>query len=342
MLVSENFNLKKYNTLGIDATTRWFAAFESEEELLVLLDKPEIREKFHVLGEGSNVLFCNAFDGAILHNRIPGFAATSEGSNVFLTLGGGYKWHSAVERSVASNYYGIENLALIPGSAGAAPVQNIGAYGVEIKDVLSSVRGFNLKTAKFETLSNADCRLGYRDSIFKTELRGCFVITQITLLLSTEKKIRADYSALQNYFEKVGTLPQSALDIFDAVCAIRRSKLPDPREIGNAGSFFKNPVLSREQAEVLLNQFADLPNYAVDSTHVKIPAAYLIERAGFKGAVREKNGRRVGVHARQALVLVNTLNATGEMVLELAEEIRAKVHELFGVLLEMEVSVVGY
>lgn len=341
MLVSENFNLKDFNTFGIDTTSRLFAAFESEEELQALLDKPGIREKFFVLGEGSNVLFCNNFDGAILHNRIQGFSATTQGSKVFLTLGGGYSWHSAVERAVASNYYGIENLALIPGSAGAAPVQNIGAYGVEIKDVLHSVRGFNLKTEKFETLSNADCRLGYRESIFKTELRNCFVITAITLALSTETKICISYSALQKYFEKVEVIPQSAQDIFDAVCAIRRSKLPDPSEIGNAGSFFKNAIVSREQFAALHSRFEDLPHYAVDNSHVKIPSAYLIERAGFKGAVREKNGRRVGVHARQALVLVNTHNATGEMVLELAEEIRAKVHEKFGVRLEMEVNVVG-
>jgi len=339
--IREYVSLKPYNTFHIDVECRYFATFASEAELLHWVDVPHIRKNFLVLGGGSNLLFCKNFEGAILKNEIEQFTARVENDSVFLTLGAGNSWHDTVTQTVAQGFYGIENLALIPGSVGAAPVQNIGAYGVELKDVLDSVRGYNLLTNAFESLTNADCRLGYRDSIFKRELKNKFIITSVVLRLSTQKTVHAEYAALKTHFERKQQNATTAQDIYDAVCAIRREKLPDPDAIGNAGSFFKNPLVQRSHFSTLQQRYTDMPFYTIDAATVKIPAAYLIEKAGFKGAVRVQGERKVGVHEKQALVLVNFGNATGAMIYDLAQEILAKVKELFSIELEVEVNVVS-
>lgn len=340
-LLRENVDLKPYNTFRIDAQSRYFAVFGSEEQLLHWVDVPQIREHFLVLGGGSNLLFCKNFEGTILKNEIEEFSARLAGDSVFVTLGAGNSWHDTVTRAVTQGFYGIENLALIPGSVGAAPVQNIGAYGVELKDVLHSVRGYNLLTNTFATLTNADCRLGYRDSIFKRELKNRFIITSVVLRLSTQKAVQTEYAALKSYFESHQQGAPTPQDVYAAVCSIRREKLPDPDIVGNAGSFFKNPLVPRSHFSLLQQRYADMPFYTTDATTVKVPAAYLIEKAGFKGAVRSSGARKVGVHEKQALVIVNRANATGAMVYDLAQEIRGRVKKMFSIELEIEVNVVN-
>lgn len=335
MTILENISLKQYNTFGIEATARYFVEINSKEELPKLFDENKNSDVF-ILGGGSNLLFTQDIDKIVLKISIKGKELIEESDNsILLKIGAGENWHTLVEWCVQNNYAGIENLALIPGIVGAAPIQNIGAYGVEIKDVLVSLEWFDFETKKSKIFSNDECEFGYRDSIFKRELKGCGIISAVTLQL--RKSTRALHTSYSDVLLELGANADTAkiYDVFNTVCAIRTRKLPNPSEIGNAGSFFKNPIISSEQYVEVKNNFPEIPSYNQHNSKVKIPAAWLIEQSGWKGFRRGD----VGVYPRQALVLVNYGEASGEEIIALAREIQTSVQSKFGIVIDMEVNV---
>ncbi|MBI1305929.1 MAG: UDP-N-acetylmuramate dehydrogenase [Bacteroidetes bacterium] len=328
-------SLKSLNTFGIDVSAREIYELKSEQEIENLLNTLG-DQHFMILGGGSNVLFSHDFDGAIILNRITGKEKIREDENhVWLRIGAGEIWHEVVEFAIANNWGGIENLALIPGCAGAAPIQNIGAYGVEIKDVLESVTAYQISTGDWMFFDNTTCRFGYRDSIFKKELKGDFIITHLVLQLTKKHKLNIEYGAIK---EELSTINReyTIRDVADAVIKIRRSKLPDPAVLGNAGSFFKNPVISSELFNSLKSKFENLPGY-LSGDSVKIPAGWLIEQSGLKGEVFGNTGS----HKQQALVIVNYGGATGKEILEHANRVISTVKEKFGIQLDPEVNIIN-
>lgn len=337
MPLEEHYSLKRHNTFGVEAFARYFAPIRQLDELKELLIADIWKTMpILVLGEGSNILFTRDVDGLVLKNEIKGIAVIRETPDeVWLKVGGGENWHRFVMFCVGNHYAGVENLALIPGSVGASPVQNIGAYGVEVKDVIDEVVAWHLETQELMHFSNSDCAFGYRDSIFKHTYQGKLMIIWVVYRLSKHPIFHTGYAALREELDRSGIKALSLKAISDAVIRIRTRKLPDPAKIGNAGSFFKNPQMSVAQYDTLKAQFPDLPAFTVDKHTVKIPAAWLIEQCGWKG-YREGDA---GVHAHQALVLVNYGKATGKQILELAERIRQSVYERFGIMLEREVNV---
>ncbi|MBX6381161.1 UDP-N-acetylmuramate dehydrogenase [Thermoflavifilum aggregans] len=337
MPLEEHYSLKKHNTFGVEACARYFAPIRQMEELeeLLIADLWKSMPTL-VLGEGSNILFTRDVDGLVLKNEIKGIAVIRETADeVWLKVGGGENWHRFVMFCVGNQYAGVENLALIPGSVGASPVQNIGAYGVEVKEVIEKVVAWHLETHELLHFSNADCAFGYRDSVFKHAYQGRLMIVWVVFRLSKHPVFHTEYAALREELERMGVKTLSLKAISEAVIRIRTRKLPDPAKIGNAGSFFKNPQIPLAQYQALKQQFPDLPSFPVHADSVKIPAAWLIEQCGWKG-YREGDA---GVHSQQALVLVNYGKATGKQILDLSERIRQSVHERFGVWLEREVNV---
>ncbi|MFP8488542.1 UDP-N-acetylmuramate dehydrogenase [Gracilimonas sp. Q87] len=335
--VKEHFDLTEYNTMGISAKSRYFASVTSANELRQLLLKPDYKlvPKL-VLGGGSNILFANDFEGLVIHLDIKGREMIEKtDDHILWKLGSGEDWHESVIRAIDKGWGGIENLSLIPGSVGAAPIQNIGAYGVELEQVFHSLEALDLDTGVLKTFKHADCKFGYRDSIFKNELKGKYVITSVTLNLKKDHELNTEYRALSEKLEEKGITEPTIKDISDLVIEIRRSKLPDPAELGNTGSFFKNPVITETEFKRLKKDHPEVPNYP-DKDGIKIPAAWLIDQCGWKG---ERFGD-AGVHKMQALVLVNYGNATGADIIGLAEKIRASVHEKFSVALTPEVNIV--
>ncbi len=324
--------------MGIAAKARYFCSVQSVKELQNLLADPRFQDtpKF-MIGGGSNVLFINDFEGLVIHIDIKGITVDQEDDEgVILNVGAGENWHELVLHCVNKGWGGIENLSLIPGSVGAAPIQNIGAYGVELEEVFESLEAVELKTGQLKSFNKEECRFGYRDSIFKNELKGLFVITGVKLKLQKSPDVNTSYRALSEKLEEKGIKNASIKDISEAVIEIRQSKLPDPAEIGNTGSFFKNPVISKEQFEELQSTYPDIPSYPAGEK-VKIPAAWLIDQCGWKG----KRFSDAGVHKMQALVIVNYGNATGEEIWDLAQKIQASVKEQFGVSLTPEVNIVS-
>lgn len=338
MQIKENQSLKQYNTFGIEVSAKAFIEIFNEEELReVLFSEDLINQKKIILGGGSNILFTKDFDGIVIKNSIPGIKIVKEtDSHVFIEAGAGVVWHELVLYCIERNFGGIENLSLIPGTAGAAPMQNIGAYGQELKDVFYSLRGISLISGETETYFNEDCKFGYRTSIFKKELKDKFVITSVTLVLSKKPEINIEYGAIKNELEKLHPEKITIKDVSDVVIAIRKSKLPDPNEIGNAGSFFKNPVIAEEKYFELKNKYDDIVGYPQGSRQVKIAAGWLIEKAGWKG----KRIGEAGSHVKQSLVLVNYGNASGTDILNLARQIKNSVFEKFGIMLEEEVNII--
>lgn len=337
MKINKNYNLAALNTFGIPATAKFFAEVESEEEVKELFSEPIFKEnpKFF-LGGGSNTLFTKDFEGIIVLNQIKGIEILKEDEETAVVRSmSGVSWHDLVVFVTERGYWGIENLSLIPGTVGAAPMQNIGAYGAELKDVLGGVEAFNIETGEKKVFSKEECRLGYRDSIFKNELKNKYFISAVTLELSKIEKKNISYRALSEYLEKHSVEIKSPKDVRDAVAEIRRSKLPDPKQIGNAGSFFKNVFVEKSKVEELLKIYPDMPHFEEDDV-IKIPAGWLIEQCGWKG----KRIGRVGVYEKQALVLVNHDGATGEEVINLAGNIIASVKEKFGLDLVPEVNIV--
>ncbi|MEX0724486.1 MAG: UDP-N-acetylmuramate dehydrogenase [Gracilimonas sp.] len=335
--VKENFDLKEYNTMGVSANARYFASVASADELRQLLLQPNyiVIPKL-MLGGGSNILFVNDFEGLVIHLDIKGRKVIEEGEReVLLKIGAGENWHEAVMYAVENGWGGIENLSLIPGSVGAAPIQNIGAYGVELEEVFESLEAIDLETGVSKTFGKKECNFGYRESVFKNKLKGKYIITHVTLRLQKDPEVNTSYRALSEQLEEKGISEPGIKDISKTVIEIRQSKLPDPADIGNTGSFFKNPVISVEAFEKLQKKYPEIPHYPAGD-EIKIPAAWLIDQCGWKG---RKIGD-AGVHKVHALVIVNYGNATGPEIIELAEKIRSSVFEKFRVELIPEVNVV--
>ena len=336
MNFSENYSLKNHNTFGVDAKAKYFATFNSEEELADLL-KSEITQKepLFILGGGSNILLTKNFDGLVLANEIKGIEIVSENENYnTIKVGAGEVWHDFVLWSIDKNLSGIENLALIPGLVGASPMQNIGAYGVEVKDVIESVDFIEIDSGNKKTIENSACNFGYRDSIFKHELKGKVVITKVVIKLSRRPLNKTTYGAIDGELKNLN-LEASPKNIAQAVINIRNSKLPDPKVLGNSGSFFKNPVIETTKFEELKKEFPEIVGYKVSETETKIAAGWLIDNAGLKGYRKAD----AGVHKNQALVLVNYGNATGLEIINLAKEIQEVVKEKYGIQIELEVKI---
>lgn len=335
--VKEHQNLAQFNTMGIPARARYFVSIHTVEEVQELLRDNKFENiKRLVLGGGSNLLFISDFDGLIIHNHILSREIITEtDSHILIKAGGGENWHSLVLHAIENGWGGIENLSLIPGSVGAAPIQNIGAYGVELKEVFYELEAVHLQTGEVKIFDKQACEFGYRDSIFKNKLKNRYLITSVTLKLQKEPQINLSYKALAEKIEEKGIKNPGIKEVSDAVIEVRKNKLPDPSKIGNTGSFFKNPVISQKVFEKLKSRFPEIPHYPADSK-VKIPAAWLIEKCGWKG----KRIGDAGVHEMQALVIVNYGKATGEEIWNLAQAIKSSVRELFGVELTPEVNVV--
>lgn len=342
MKIRENISLKTFNTFGIDASARYFLDVNSVAEVQnFLADKKISAQPQLILGGGSNILFTKNFDGVVVKNNIKGIELLKEDSEYYyLKVGAGEVWHQFVMHCIQKNYAGVENLSLIPGSVGAAPIQNIGAYGVEQKEVFHEMEAINILENKQVVLTKADCQFGYRDSIFKREAKGKFIITSVTFKLFKKPKLNTSYGAINQEMEKMGAKEVSIATISQAVCNIRRSKLPDPEKIGNAGSFFKNPTISSSQYQELKKNFPGIVAYPSpeggEGGGFKLAAGWLIEQCGWKG----KQVGNTGVHKDQALVLVNYGNANGSEVFELSTKILQSVREKFGVELEREVVIV--
>jgi UDP-N-acetylmuramate dehydrogenase len=341
-------SLQALHTFGFAARARWLVQVEQEDELPAILAVAERKDlPVMILGGGSNVLFAADYPGLVIQLQLQGVRSRPEGERVLVTAAAGENWHGFVEYCLERGWYGLENLALIPGSVGAAPVQNIGAYGVELAEYLHSVRYLDRQDMSVKTLDSDECQFAYRDSIFKHALRDRAIILSCTFSLNSAPQSRIEYPALQQALaQRTGVDPKQASpqQVFDAVCDLRRSKLPDPAMLGNAGSFFRNPVISRLHCQQLLAEWSDMPVFelAHDTGHVKVPAAWLIERAGWKGVRRGC----IGVHDRQALVLVHDYRqsqgaASGLELVRLANDIADSVQQRFGIQLQPEVQIVG-
>jgi UDP-N-acetylmuramate dehydrogenase len=334
-MIEKNISLKPYNTFGIEATARYFSIVNHLDELKALLSDSTIThtERF-ILGGGSNVLLTKNFDGLVIHNRILGIEKTHEDAeHVYLKVGAGENWHQFVLYCVRNHYAGIENLSLIPGTVGAAPIQNIGAYGIELKDHVFEVHTVAIDDQTEHVFNNEACAFGYRDSIFKHALKDKHVITHVVLRLNKKPVFHVEYGGLKDKLNKDSLSIQV---ISDAIIDIRQAKLPDPKVIGNAGSFFKNPIVPENVFLNLQKKYSDIPFFKEKNEHFKIPAAWLIEQCGFKGM----RFGEVGIHAHQALVLVNYGNGTGEQIKQLSENIKKSVKETFIIELMTEVNII--
>lgn len=337
MNIQENISLKPYNTFGLDARAKYFVTVKSIQALKEAVSLDNYPEKF-ILGGGSNMLLTKNLDCLVVHLALKGIEVIDEDDdNVLVKAYAGENWHQFVLWCLDQNYGGIENLSLIPGNVGTAPIQNIGAYGVELKDVFESCDALNISTKKIETFSKDACQFGYRESVFKQEKKHSHIIISTTLKLSKRQhQLHTEYGAITNELEAMGITDPTIQDISKAVISIRESKLPNPKEIGNSGSFFKNPVISNSQFEKLKINFPDIPSYVVSTKEVKIPAGWLIEKAGFKG----KTFNNYGVHKKQALVLVNYGDAKGSDILKLATLIQMTIDRIFGISIETEVNII--
>ncbi|MCC8360736.1 UDP-N-acetylmuramate dehydrogenase [Salinimicrobium sediminilitoris] len=337
MKVLTNVSLKPYNTFGIDVNARKLVEVTSVEELREVL-KNMYASELLILGGGSNMLLTKDVKQTVIYINLKGREILEETEDeVVVQAMAGENWHEFVLFSINKGFGGLENLSLIPGKVGTAPIQNIGAYGVELKDSFVSCTAMDLQTLELKTFNREDCRFGYRDSIFKNEAKGKYIITSVSFrLYKKDHKLNTSYGAIDQYLEEQGVKNPTIEDVSKAVISIRQSKLPDPRELGNSGSFFKNPIVSQETLKDLQQQFPEIPFYEIDEDHVKVPAGWLIDRAGLKG-FREGDA---GVHKKQALVLVNYRNATGQEILALSRKIQQKIREMFGIEINPEVNII--
>lgn len=336
--IEENVSLRSYNTFGIDANARYFCRISTEAQFQELIHSVEFKNERHlILGGGSNLLFTRDFDGLVIKVDLKGIMIAAEyDDHILLEINSGEAWHELVMYCVQHDWGGVENLSLIPGSVGAAPIQNIGAYGVEIQEVVHLIKGIDLKTGEPASYTKDKCGFGYRESIFKHELKEKYFISSVTLSLTKKNhRINVSYGAIQDTLNVMNALP-TIQSISEAVIQIRRSKLPDPSLIGNAGSFFKNPTISLSHYQNLKNIHPQIPSYPTVNQEVKVPAGWLIEQCGWKG----KRINNIGVHAHQALVLVNYGNGKGEDIYQLAMQIQLSVKEKFNILLTPEVNII--
>lgn len=336
MEIIHNKSLQGLNTFGVEAVAKYFVEISSVEDFTALTQTTEFQNETKlILGGGSNILFTTDVDGLVIKNNLLGKKLVEENDDIVkVVVASGENWHKVVLWATENKWSGIENLALIPGSVGATPVQNIGAYGVELQETLRSVDVVDMATGEIKEFSADECKFGYRDSIFKNEAKGKYFITGITLELSKNHTLRTEYGALTTQLKEMNVDDPKLHDVRDAVIAVRQSKLPDPKQIGNAGSFFKNPIVSNEIFQKLHLEYPDMPHYDQDGG-VKIPAGWLIEQCGWKG----KRVGNTGVHEKQALVLVNYGAATGQEIKKLSEDIQDSVQEKFDIQLETEVTI---
>jgi UDP-N-acetylmuramate dehydrogenase len=332
--ILKNISLKTYNTFGIDVLAKQFVEVSTLDELTEILT---LYPDFFILGGGSNMLLTKPIEKLVVKLNLKGIEespSTTDDNSVFVSAFAGENWHDFVLWCLNKNYGGLENLSLIPGSVGACPIQNIGAYGVEVKDTITYVEALDLKTSKVVSFSNANCQFGYRDSIFKTSSKDKYIILKVTFRLTTKQhQLNLDYGAIKS--ELGSAINPSLSQISKAIIKIRSSKLPDPKDIGNSGSFFKNPVISNQLFKTLLKDYPNMPSYNMGGGKVKIPAGWLIEQCGFKG----KRFGDAGVHSKQALVLVNYGKATGSEILQLAQLIESTVKNTFNIDLQTEVNI---
>ncbi len=337
MTIQENISLKQYNTFGIDAKARYFCEITSLDELREALELEGYPEKF-ILSGGSNMLITKDISALVLYIHIKGIFVEKEDENhVVLKVMAGENWHEMVLWTLDHNYGGLENLSLIPGFTGTAPIQNIGAYGVELKDCFVSCQAMDVDTLELKTFSKEDCQFGYRDSFFKNEGKGKYIITSVNFRLTKkDHQLNTSYGAIETEMEQQQVLNPTIKDVSNAVVAIRKSKLPDPKELGNSGSFFKNPVLTKNEFELFIKHNPEAHYYKVSDQEYKVPAGWLIEQSGFKG----KRFGDAGVHKNQALVLVNYGNASGKEIIELAQTIQKKVWDKFQIEIIPEVNII--
>lgn len=335
-MIQFNVSLQPYNTFGIDVSATAFARFSSIAELEAVLLENQGKLPLFILGGGSNVLFTKPLDALVLKNELKGFEHLNETEDTIdIRVGAGEEWHAFVRYCVEKGWGGVENLSLIPGSVGASPMQNIGAYGAEIKDCFVELTAFHIEKRELQSFSAQDCAFGYRESVFKRALKGQYIIASVTYRLQKHPKFNTAYGAIQTELDAMKVTELSVSAISQAVMNIRNSKLPNPKELGNAGSFFKNPVVDSAVVDVLKERFPEVPNYPQPDGSVKLAAGWLIEQAGWKG----KRIGNCGVHARQALVLVNYGGATGNEIYALSQAVLDDVQQQFGVLLEREVNI---
>ena len=335
MNIKENISLKNYNTFGISVFAKRFISIDSVYQLQQLL---KIEKDFFLISGGSNMLLTKNIDKLVIHINTKGISIDKEDDNfVYLTVNSGENWHDFVSWCVSQNYGGVENLSLIPGNVGTCPIQNIGAYGVEVKDTITMVEGLEIVSGKMIRFSNEDCKFGYRNSIFKNAHKGKIILTSVRFKLTKKNhKINTSYGAIETKLNSNNISNPTLKDISDAVISIRKSKLPDPKEIGNSGSFFKNPVIPMNQFLKLKKEYSSIPSFPVSDSEIKVPAGWLVEQSGFKG----KRFGDAGVHNKQALVLVNYGNASGVEIYELAKKIKKEVLIKFKVALEIEVNII--
>ncbi|NUY80997.1 UDP-N-acetylmuramate dehydrogenase [Flavobacterium sp. MAH-1] len=337
MQILPDFSLKNFNTFGIDAKARQFVAVHSLDDLKTVLEEHRLENKF-ILGGGSNMLLTKDIDALVIHVDLKGKKVLGEdGNHVLVESQAGESWHGFVLWAISQNYGGLENMSLIPGNVGTTPIQNIGAYGAEIKDTFVSCDAMNIETQQMRTFTKDECEFGYRESIFKNAEKNKYIITSVVFRLTKDThKINTGYGDIIKQLAANSIENPTIKDVSDAVIAIRQSKLPDPKELGNSGSFFKNPIVPKSVYEQAKANYPEMPHYVVSETEVKVPAGWLIEQAGFKG----KRFGDAGVHKNQALVLVNYGNATGAEILNVAKMVQGAVFEKFGIAIEAEVNVI--
>ncbi|MDY8134241.1 UDP-N-acetylmuramate dehydrogenase [Aquimarina sp. 2201CG5-10] len=337
MQLEYNKSLKAHNTFGIDVIASEFVKITSEEELVNILNKKK-NDSLFILSGGSNMLLTKNIESLVIHIANKGITTTAQTDNtVLVSAKAGENWHDFVQYCINHNYGGLENLSLIPGYVGSAPIQNIGAYGIELKDVFVNCEAIHIKSGEKRIFSNEDCQFGYRNSIFKNTIKGEYIITQVTFKLTTKNHIlNTSYGAIEQELKENNITHPTIKDVSAAVIKIRSSKLPDPSKIGNSGSFFKNPVISSHDFTTLKASYPNIPSYKIDEYSIKVPAGWLIEQCGFKG----KRWGDAGVHEKQALVLVNYDNAKGKEILELSQRIQKEIREKFSITLETEVNII--
>jgi UDP-N-acetylmuramate dehydrogenase len=337
MEIQSNFSLKNYNTFSIEASANQFVAVHNVEELKTVLEKNKSEKKF-ILGGGSNMLLTKNIEALVIHVDLKGKKITKETEDyVWVESQAGENWHEFVLWTIDQNFGGLENMSLIPGNVGTTPVQNIGAYGTEIKDTFVSCEAISIDNQEMRTFSKEECHFGYRESVFKNEEKDKYIITSVIFKLTKRNhKINISYGDISTELAKNNITNPNLKDISNAVIAIRQSKLPDPKELGNSGSFFKNPILLKTDFEKIHQKFPDMKYYEISETEVKVPAGWLIEQAGFKG----KRFGDAGIHKNQALVLVNYGNATGQEILNVSKKIQKTVFDTFGIQIEAEVNII--
>ena len=338
MNITENYPLLKLNTFGVDVKAKYFITINTINELLELTKTNVFKDlQLLILGGGSNILFTKDFDGLVILNNIKGKEIIDQNQqSIFLKIGAGENWHELVMYCVDNGWGGIENLSLIPGNTGTAPMQNIGAYGMEIKDTFVELEALEILSGKIVKFDNSDCEFGYRDSVFKNKMKNQYIILNITLELKKNPVININYGDVKAILESQNIKNATIKEVSNAIISIRQSKLPDPKKIGNSGSFFKNPIVSLNQLEFIKQKYPNIVNYEINGNEFKIAAGWLIERAGWKG----KKINNYGVHEKQALVLVNYGLANGMEIFDLSEKIILDINEKFGITLEREVNII--